>query len=274
MVSRFSDQGFVDLAVLFNLLWIDPYMARQYPDIWAMRNKTSYTRDDLRRILEVHIDLIKKALPLYKSLAQRGAVELVPVPYSHPLMPLLADMGALDDLRLHIRLSDGLFERHLGVRPAGVWPPGQAVSDEVLGLFAEAGYVWTVIDEDVLRGALPGASHFVLYYADYGGRRLYVFFRDKTLSDNLGFRFSSMKPEEALADFVNYLKKMPSGECSVVVVALDGENPWENYPNFGGDFLTAFFRGLAQLEKNGTVKIWKPSDFVKKCGDRAAPPAA
>jgi len=72
VVSRFSDQDFVDLAALFNLLWIDPYMARQYPDIWAMRNKTSYTRDDLKRILEVHIDLIKKVLPLYKSLAHGG----------------------------------------------------------------------------------------------------------------------------------------------------------------------------------------------------------
>jgi alpha-amylase/alpha-mannosidase (GH57 family) len=255
VVSRFSDQDFVDLAALFNLLWIDPYMARQYPDIWAMRNKTSYTRDDLKRILEVHIDLIKKVLPLYKSLAQRGAVELVPVPYSHPLMPLLADMGVLDDLRLHINLSNGLFRRYLGVEPSGVWPPEQAVNDEVLMLLAEAGYSWTVTDEDVMRATLPDASHFKLYYAEYGGRRLYVFFRDKTLSDNLGFRYSSMKPEEAPADFVNYLKKTPSGECSVVVVALDGENPWENYPNFGDDFLTVFFRGLAQLEKNGTQRF-------------------
>jgi alpha-amylase/alpha-mannosidase (GH57 family) len=60
VVSRSSDQDFVDLAALFNLLWIDPYVARQYPDIWVMRNKTSYTRDDLKRILEVHIDLIKR----------------------------------------------------------------------------------------------------------------------------------------------------------------------------------------------------------------------
>jgi carbohydrate-binding DOMON domain-containing protein len=271
VVSRFSDQDFVDLAALFNLLWIDPYVARQYPDIWAMRNKTSFTRDDLKRILEVHIDLIKKVLPLYKSLAQRGAVELVPVPYSHPLMPLLADMGALDDLRLHINLSNGLFRRYLGVEPSGVWPPEQAVNDEVLMLFAEAGYSWTVTDEDVLRATLPNASHFKLYYADYGGRRLYVFFRDKTLSDNLGIRYSSMKPEEALADFVKYLRKVPRDRCSVVVVALDGENPWENYPNFGDDFLTVFFQGLAELEKNGTVKMWKPSEFVKECKDEAAP---
>jgi alpha-amylase/alpha-mannosidase (GH57 family) len=78
-------------------------------------------------------------LPLYKSLAQRGAVELVPVPYSHPLMPLLADMGALDDLRLRINLSNGLFRRYLGVESSGVWPPEQTVNDEVLMLFAEAG---------------------------------------------------------------------------------------------------------------------------------------
>jgi alpha-amylase/alpha-mannosidase (GH57 family) len=73
-------------------------------------------------------------------------------------MPLLADTGALDDLRLHINLSNGLFRRYLGVEPSGVWPPEQAVNDEVLMLFAEAGYSWTVTDEDVLRATLPDAS--------------------------------------------------------------------------------------------------------------------
>ncbi len=140
-------------------------------------------------------------------------------------MPLLADFGALDDLRLHINLSSGLFRRHLGVRPTGVWPPVLAVNDEVLMLFAEAGYSWTVTGEDVLRATVPDASHFKLYYADYGGRRLYVFFRDKSLSDNIGFRYSSVKPEEALADFVKFLRKVPRDKCSVVVVALGGEKP-------------------------------------------------
>ena len=102
------------------------------------------------------------------------------------------DMGAVDDLRLHIQLSNGLFRRYLGASPLGVWPPEQAVNDEVLRLFAEEGYLWTVTDEDVLKMTMPGKSHFQLYYADYGGRRIYVFFRDKTLSDNIGFRYSSM----------------------------------------------------------------------------------
>ncbi|ABL88160.1 alpha-amylase / pullulanase [Pyrobaculum islandicum DSM 4184] len=271
IVSRFSEQDFIDLATLFNLLWIDPYIARQYPDVWAMRNKTSFTRNDLKRVLEVHMDLISKVLPLYRALAQQKRVELVLVPYSHPLMPLLADMGALEDLKVHIRLSQNLFERYLGVSPTGVWPPEQAVNDDVLRLFTESGFLWTITDEDVLKATMPGASHFGLYYVDYGGRRIYVFFRDKTLSDGLGFRYASMKPEEALADFMNYLKRVPRDECSVVVVALDGENPWENYPNFGDDFLIKFFGGLAQLEKNGTIKLWKPTDFVKRCSEKATP---
>ncbi|MEM0277992.1 glucodextranase DOMON-like domain-containing protein [Pyrobaculum sp.] len=271
VISRFSDQDFVDLATLFNLLWIDPYIAKKYSDIWTLVNKTSYTRDDLKKVLGLHRELVGKVLSLYNELARQGKIELVPVPYSHPLMPLLADMGALEDLRLHISLSEGLFKRYLGTTPTGVWPPEQAVNDEVLRLFAEAGYLWTVTDEDVLKTTAPGFSHYSLYYADYGGRRLYVFFRDKTLSDALGFRYSSMSPQVALADFVNYLKKVPQGECNVVVVALDGENPWENYPNFGDDFLKMFFQGLAELEKNGTVKIWKPTDFVNHCKDKATP---
>ncbi|MEM4764317.1 MAG: hypothetical protein QW598_05420 [Pyrobaculum sp.] len=269
VVSKFSDQDFLDLATLFNLLWVDPYIARQYPEIWQLRNKTSFTREDLQKVLNLHLELIRRVLPLYKTLAEAGRVELVPVPYSHPLMPLLADMGAVEDLKIHIELSNSLFRKYL-VPPLGVWPPEQAVNDEVLKLFAEAGYLWTVTDEDVLKMS-TGGSHFKLYYAEYGGRRLYVFFRDKTLSDNLGFRYASMKPEEALADFVKYLKQTPREECSVVVVALDGENPWENYPNFGDDFLTKFFAGLAELEKNGTLKLWRPSDFVKTCGGKAAP---
>lgn len=270
VVSRFSDQDFIDLATLFNLLWIDPYIARQNPEIWALRNKTNYTREDLKKVLQIHLELIKQVLPVYKKLAEQGRIELVPVPYSHPLMPLLADMGAIYDLKLHVNLSNSLFKRYLGVTPTGVWPPEQAVNDEVLRLFANAGYIWTVTDEDVLKATAPGASHFKLYFVQYGDRKLYVFFRDKTLSDNIGFRYSSLSPEAALADFVNYLKRVPREKCSVVVIALDGENPWENYPNFGDDFLRVFFQGLAQLEKNGTVKIWKPSDFIKACGNEAA----
>lgn len=269
VVSRFSDQDFLDLATLFNLMWIDPYIAK-IEGLWGLRNKTSFSREDLDKVLKTHLKIIKEVLPLYEKLSLQNRAELVAVPYSHPLMPLLADMGLIEDLKIHIDLSNQLFVKYLSTLPSGVWPPELAINDDVLKLFIDSGYLWTVLDEDVLKLS-GGGTHYGLYYVEHQGRRLYILFRDKTMSDNLGFRYASTSPKDAVEDFVQYIKKIPRDECSVLVMALDGENPWENYQNFGVDFLKEFFTKLIELEKSGEVKLWKPTDFIKKCRDKAQP---
>jgi alpha-amylase/alpha-mannosidase (GH57 family) len=74
-----------------------------------------------------------------------------------------------------------------------------------------------------------------------------VFFRDRTLSDRIGFEFGRWEDEaQAASEMVGQLtalaRELP--EDSAIVVALDGENPWAHYPACGGVFLRELMSGL------------------------------
>jgi len=150
-------QNTIDLAVLFNLMWIDPQVAREkYPEIYSMQEKAytqsnpGFTIEDLVKVLRVHEDIVKNIIPIYRELASKGQVEVIPVPYSHPLAPLIVDFGFSDDLEVHVKFSIELFKSKLGVTPRGVWPAEQAVNEYVVRAFRRAGITWTITDESIL----------------------------------------------------------------------------------------------------------------------------
>jgi len=88
VASSYSEQDLIDIAVLFNLFWIDPEVLKDlYPDLYKLRENAlkdpniHFTRDQLREILNVHIDIMKRIFPLYRSLLEKGEIEIIPVPY-------------------------------------------------------------------------------------------------------------------------------------------------------------------------------------------------
>src|SRR5439155_1529768 len=98
---------------------------------------------------------------------ERGQPDLTFSPYYHPILPLLCHVDsartATPNIRLperhfshrenaerQIELGQGLFERMIGHRPAGMWPSEMAVGEAVVGLAADAGVQWMISDEEVL----------------------------------------------------------------------------------------------------------------------------
>jgi alpha-amylase/alpha-mannosidase (GH57 family) len=79
-------------------------------------------------------------------------------------------------------------------------------------------------------------------YRPYTRSGITIFFRDRTISDLIGFQYMHAPPAESAGDLMSRLKSMPDG--SHVVLALDGENPWDYYPNSGRDFLRSLFEGI------------------------------
>jgi len=276
VVSEFSDQDYLDLAVLFNLFWIDPMVLReQYPDVYQLRVQAlngakGFTRQQLQAVLSVHKDLLRKVLPMYASLAEKGQAELIPVPYSHPLAPILADLGLLDDVKVHVSLSTQLFQKVFNYRPVGIWPAEQAVNGYVLAAFASEGYTWTVTDDTILvkAGLSPSDPSVGMkaWFAAFNGTKLYVFFRNSELSNLIGFQYSRWDSKQAAQDLVNRLLALAksSDGTNVVVIALDGENPWESYPEFGDTFLDSLYSLLSEYQSKGLLTTITPREYLAK----------
>ena len=78
-----------------------------------------------------------------------------------------------------------------------------------------------------------------------------MMFRDRTLSDLIGFSYSGMDPEHAAQDLLDRIRRI--GEAwtregqpgdPVVPIILDGENAWEHFREGGRVFLRRFYAGL------------------------------
>ncbi len=87
-----------------------------------------------------------------------------------------------------------------------------------------------------------------------------MYFRDRHISDQIGFVYAHTPPLAAVDDFIGRIKEISSQitmRPACVSVILDGENPWETYPNSGKDFLETLYSRL--LSKEGI----KPITFTK-----------
>jgi alpha-amylase/alpha-mannosidase (GH57 family) len=237
----FKEAEFRDLQVLANLAWIHPLETAG----GALRRKErGFTEEDKAVLFAESRKVLERILPRWTAMHPR--VELSVSPYYHPIVPLLCDFAsareAIPDLPLpaapsfraeaevQVRRALEAGERYFGRRPRGFWPSEGSVSNEACDLFRAAGAEWAASDEAIV-GA-PGVRTL---------RGLKLAFRDTALSNLLGFTYKGMEPEAAAADFVGRLEAREGP----VPVILDGENPWEHYPDGGVGFLRALFRRLS-----------------------------
>lgn len=280
---NFSSQRIIDLAVLFNLFWIDPEVAREeYPGIYQLMERAKseplpkFTRDELRQVLETHIDIMSKILPRYRQLVSNGQIELIPVPYSHPLAPLIVDFGWKEDLAMHVERSIELFKEVFNYTPVGMWPAEQAINEYVARVMADQGIQWIASDQSILQktGINTGLldNYGVPWYFDYGDKRIYLFFRNTLLSNLISFDYAKYESvDAAVADLINRLKSIASEAIGprFVVIALDGENPWEHYEEFGDTFLNKLYQELTGLQDQGIIMTTTPREFLQQHSDLA-----
>src|SRR5438067_8982014 len=182
LAKLFSDAELRDLQVWFNLSWIGPeVMAADAQIAELVRKGRDFSEDDKEPVFNVHFDLLRKVLPKYRELQDRGQAELVTSPYYHPILPLIADLGIARVARPDLAMPRRLFAhpqdaaelwplgveahtRRFGTRPRGIWPPEAAVSDEVARLAAEQGLEWMLSDED-RKSTRLNSSHVSISYA-------------------------------------------------------------------------------------------------------------
>ena len=296
-VQDFNSQDFLDLQVWSNLAWVDPIFKNDRLISYLLKKGANFTEEEKGRLISKEREILGLILPKYKELQDKGQIEVTFSPYFHPISPLICDTEIAklalpkvqlpkerfsypEDLEAQIELGIKLFERTFGRRPKGMWPSEGSVSEQIIPRVAKFGINWIATDEEILRFSTmlstarikkPTQCRESVLYRPYKvsveNAELSIIFRDHTLSDHIGFVYSSWDAEEAADDFISRLHKigesLPQEELpqSLVSVILDGENCWEYYKNDGHDFLSALYTRLSEDKLLRTTTI---SDFLER----------
>ena len=282
----FSVQEVRDLQVWSNLAWMDPRWRREDPVIGQLVKKESrFTEQEKEILLRTQLDLLAQIIPTYRALQETGQIEISTSPWAHPILPLLHNTDVARQTNPGMPLPAGRFKRpedaawHLetavsrykdwfGQPPKGLWPSEGSVSQEIVPAVAQAGFQWMAIDEEILWKSLGAVSRTALYrpyHLQIGDRSVQSVFRDHVLSDRIGFVYNGWPPEQAAEDFLDRLKEIEracsqQAAPSLVLVALDGENAWESYPEDGEPFLRALY---GRLSRESAIRCCTVSEYLQ-----------
>ena len=308
-LNLFNAQDYLDIIVLFNLLWFDPVSISSDEFLTALKTKDKkFTEEEKDKLIREKIpQILNKILPLITGLAESGQIEISASPYYHPILPLLCDTDIADfhdgiklpmpfrypeDADYQVKSAINYFSEKLDYKIKGMWPSEGSVSERTLKLFIDNNINWIATDEEILANSIginfTDFNNKKLLYKPYvikrdGGEYLYIFFRDKELSDLIGFKYSNYEPKAAAQDLINNIKNIAlslqnynENGLAVVPIILDGENAWEYYKNNGYDFFNYLYRGLSDnIETINTVTvseyIKKAEEVLKTTGDAAVP---
>src|SRR5215510_2063974 len=246
----FSNQEIRDIQVWWTLAWMDH---DRRPKTLVAKGR-DFSEKDKAALQTVVQKTIREIIPTYRKMQDEGIIEISTTPFYHPILPLLIDSHAdgrtpVDvhfpfDAREQLARAQAFMEKRFGKLPQGLWPSEGAVSNDAALLAASVGFRWMATDEGILAksGVDLSWDNRRRIYHPYRRGDITVFFRDRALSDLIGFQYMHAPATESASDLLVRLKAMPDG--SHVLIALDGENPWDYYPNGGRDFLRRLFDGI------------------------------
>lgn len=299
-IDDFSNQEYSDIIFWFNVVWIDPIWFNFYPKLQKLVKKNkNFTLKDRKYVIDVHYDIIKKIIPSYKKYQDEGRIEISTNPLYHPILPLLIDkniangssmnynlpeceMNMKDDAKVQVKKAITLYENLFGRKPKGMWPSELSVSNETLELFSENGIEWTIADESILADTL--GKDFVrdnrgnledpydvsnVYVYQNNNSEIGVFFRNAVIPKLIGFEYPRYDSIQAANDLYERIKqiqdKLQTSPDSnhIALIAMDGENSWENYVEDGNIFLNTLYSLITNDETLETVTL---SDYYSNRG--------
>ena len=285
--KEFSDADYRDLQALFDLAWFGFKSREDFPELRALRRRgRAYTQENIRELHAVEREILRRLRPLYREAAAGGQIEITTSPYAHPILPLLIDsdvareamprvtlpprLRAPEDARAQVEEALAAIEADLGVRPRGLWPSEGSVSQEAAALLAACGLAWAASDEEVLlKSDREGpADPYRPWRIDGPGDGLTLVFRDHELSDKIGFSYARAEPAAAAESFLAEVQRRArceDGAGAMILIALDGENPWESYRRAGAEFLRALYGRLSRA----TAVVCRPvGEALEHCRRR------
>jgi len=280
--GAWTAQDYRDLQAWFSLAWFGREFREGTVTLATgetasvrrfVEQAAGFSQSDIEAIVEEQQKLLAAVLPLHRDLQRQGRIEISTTPFYHPILPILidSDVATLDggqarprrfahpeDAHAQVERAVAYYRDLFGESPRGMWPAEGAVSQSSVAIFAEHGVDWIATDMGVLarsgRFGYRADDPNVLcrpYRAEEGPRPLAVFFRERDLSNKIGFDYHRYAdPKRAAADFLEqvhtrFLTRLDPGEDHVLSIVLDGENSWGAYRDDGRDFLAALYARLA-----------------------------
>ncbi len=300
-------QTWLDLQVLFNLGWTDPAWLEAEPLAGLVARGRGFAEEDKATVLDEHARLVTEVIPLHRRLQEEGQIEVTMTPFFHPILPLLLDSDlakvAVPDIELPPRYTygfDAVAQVQMGVEfytdlfdrpPQGMWPAEGSVAQGIVGMIAREDLLWMASDEEVLARSLGQASFgrdsqevvqeadalYRPYLVSSRDDQMYIVFRDKVISDKVGFTYSGTPGAAAAQDLISrllairaHLEASGAPGPHLVSVILDGENAWEHYPNDGKEFLHTMYQLLGEEQEKGTIRTTTPSAFIAQFPEQPA----
>ncbi|MHC1679444.1 MAG: hypothetical protein AB9886_02835 [Candidatus Cryosericum sp.] len=266
-IKMWSEQELRDLQCLFTRAWTCSSDLRERPGGAILLGKTrDFTEEDHAALVDAQHDLIRDFLPRLAGLGRSGQVEVATSPYAHPILPLLIDTDTAavvqdtplphpafrhpEDAMQQLRFGKQYVEHLLQLPISGCWPSEGSVSPQAVAEIARAGFSWTATDEDILLRELPGEPRSVLYHpyrVQTTAGDIMMVFRDRALSDAIGFKYASKTTDSAVSEFMGHVRAVRDNldRPGMLSIIMDGENAWEFYPGGGVQFLRALYTALA-----------------------------
>jgi alpha-amylase/alpha-mannosidase (GH57 family) len=287
--QSFSNQDLLDLEILFLTAWTGTFIREEEKFIGQLILKDrNYTEEEKTSLFAALLNNVRAIIPLYNSLYKDGRIELSTTPFYHPIIPLLIDLTSAKEVYPNVvlprketsfsidaawQIDEAMkyFEKQFGEKPEGFWPSEGSISKESADMFSYFGAKWIASDEDVLsnsiRKPLNSKVNRNLLYKKYKylseNGEIYVFFRDKKLSDMIGFHFADYSKDAAVDSFMEELKSIydTTNFNPHVNVILDGENAWEFYKDNGRHFLSALYE---RIENTPWIKTLTFSEAIEE----------
>lgn len=237
-LNQWTADEYGDLLTWHNLAWFDPWFWDD-PDIahWLQQGR-GYTLSDRQRLYSKQREILSQIIPKHRQMQESGQLEVTTSPYTHPILPLLADTNAgqvavpslvlptarfqwAEDIPRHLRKAKQVYYDRFGCYPKGLWPSEQSVSPAILPYITEQGFRWICSDEAILGWTLQHFFHRdasgtlaepELLYRPYRLKTthgdLAIVFRDHRLSDLIGFTYGNMEPQRAAIDLIGQLESI------------------------------------------------------------------
>ncbi len=266
---NFSYEEITEVQTLFLLSWCGNYLRENSSLIKNLINQEKfYSNEQKNQLINELYDFLPQIINFYKKLVEKNQIAISTTPFYHPILPLLINRNSAKDAKADVTLPASLqnyenyaklqveyaveyFKNKFDYAPIGFWPSEGSVSIPTVELLSSNGVKWLATDEEILFKSLNTSNKEVLYkpyYLKTTHGETNLFFRDKYLSDLIGFEYSKKDPLAAAQDFISHLKNiyLNSKESTLVSVILDGENAWEFYKNNAKEFFEHLYTLLEE----------------------------
>lgn len=271
----FTTQEFLDLQTWFNLTWCGYSAERMHPELAELKKKgRHFTEEEKQRVLDLHLEIMGGLIGKYRDAEERGQIELTTTPYFHPILPLVYDTQLAErslpgrqfpqrfhwpeDAAAQLTLAIEQHAAMFGKAPRGLWPSEGSIAPELIPLMHRCGIEYFASDEENLFQSLARDSayqgvpvdHLELFQGwrvVHDGASVDAVFREKPLSDFIGFMASKNEPGQAARHLLYHLRHIADlvpHDTGVIPLILDGENAWESFADGGEGFLRALYGGI------------------------------